>query len=51
VLVNAGARTDRGTILDTSRELFDVLFAVNVRGPYFLISSTPIAPPRARWRP
>jgi NAD(P)-dependent dehydrogenase (short-subunit alcohol dehydrogenase family) len=37
VLVNAGARTDRGTILDTSRELFDVLFAVNVRGPYFLM--------------
>jgi NAD(P)-dependent dehydrogenase (short-subunit alcohol dehydrogenase family) len=37
VLVNAGARTDRGTILDTSRELFDVLFVVNVRGPYFLM--------------
>jgi len=37
VLVNAGARTDRGTILDTSRELFDLLFAVNVRGPYFLM--------------
>ena len=37
VLVNAGARTDRGTILDTSPELFDLLFAVNVRGPYFLM--------------
>jgi NAD(P)-dependent dehydrogenase (short-subunit alcohol dehydrogenase family) len=37
VLVNAGARTDRGTILDTSPELFDMLFAVNVRGPYFLM--------------
>jgi len=37
VLVNAGARTDRGTILDTSPELFDTLFAVNVRGPYFLM--------------
>jgi NAD(P)-dependent dehydrogenase (short-subunit alcohol dehydrogenase family) len=37
VLVNAGARTDRGTILDTSPELFDILFAVNVRGPYFLM--------------
>jgi NAD(P)-dependent dehydrogenase (short-subunit alcohol dehydrogenase family) len=35
VLVNAGARTDRGTILDTSPELFDALFAVNVRGPFF----------------
>jgi len=37
VLVNAGALTDRGTILDTSPELFDALFATNVRGPYFLM--------------
>jgi NAD(P)-dependent dehydrogenase (short-subunit alcohol dehydrogenase family) len=37
VLVNAAALTDRGTILDTSPELFDALFAVNVRGPYFLM--------------
>jgi NAD(P)-dependent dehydrogenase (short-subunit alcohol dehydrogenase family) len=37
VLVNAAACTDRGTILDTSPELFDALFAVNVRGPYFLM--------------
>lgn len=37
VLVNAGASTDRGTILDTSPELFDRLFATNVRGPYFLM--------------
>lgn len=37
VLVNSGALTDRGTILDTSPELFDMLFAVNVRGPYFLM--------------
>lgn len=37
VLVNAGGRTDRGTIVDTSPELFDMLFAVNVRGPYFLM--------------
>lgn len=36
-LVNAGALTDRGTILDTSPELFDALFATNVRGPYFLM--------------
>lgn len=36
VLVNAGAMTDRDTILDTSPELFDRMFAVNVRGPYFL---------------
>ena len=37
VLVNAGALTDRGTILDTSPELFDRMFAINVRGPYFLM--------------
>ena len=37
VLVNAGALTDRGTILDTSPELFDAMFATNVRGPFFLI--------------
>ena len=32
-LVNAAALTDRGTILDTSPELWDRIFAVNVRGP------------------
>lgn len=37
VLVNAAATTERGNILDTSEELFDEMFAVNVRGPYFLI--------------
>lgn len=37
VLVNAGASTERGTILDTSPELFDRLFATNVRGPFFLM--------------
>ncbi len=36
-LVNAAAITDRGTILDTSPELFDRMFAVNVRGPFFLM--------------
>lgn len=36
VLVNAAAITDRGTILDTSEELFDRMFAVNVRGPFFV---------------
>jgi NAD(P)-dependent dehydrogenase (short-subunit alcohol dehydrogenase family) len=36
-LVNAGAVTDRGTILDTSPELFDRMFAVNVKAPFFLI--------------
>jgi NAD(P)-dependent dehydrogenase (short-subunit alcohol dehydrogenase family) len=37
VLVNAGAITDRGTILDTSPELFDRMFNVNVRAPFFLM--------------
>lgn len=36
-VVNAAAITDRGTILDTSTELFDRMFAVNVRAPFFLI--------------
>jgi NAD(P)-dependent dehydrogenase (short-subunit alcohol dehydrogenase family) len=39
VLVNAGASTDRGTILDTSPELFDAMFATNVRGPYFMMQN------------
>lgn len=37
ILVNAAGLTDRGTILDTSPELFDRMFAVNVRGPFFLM--------------
>ena len=37
VLVNAAAITDRGTIFDTSPELFDRIFAVNVRAPFFLM--------------
>lgn len=37
ILVNAAAITDRGTILDTSPELFDRMFAVNVRAPFFLM--------------
>ena len=37
VLVNAAGNTDRGTILDTTPETFDTLFAVNTRAPFFLI--------------
>jgi NAD(P)-dependent dehydrogenase (short-subunit alcohol dehydrogenase family) len=37
VLVNCAGLTDRGTILDTSPALFDRLFAVNVRAPFFLM--------------
>ncbi len=37
VLVNAAAITDRGSIWDTKPELFDTMFAVNVRAPFFLM--------------
>ena len=37
VLVNAAAITDRGTLVDTSPELFDAMFAVNTRAPFFLM--------------
>jgi NAD(P)-dependent dehydrogenase (short-subunit alcohol dehydrogenase family) len=40
VLVNSAGVTDRGTILDTSPELFDRIFAVNVRAPFFLMQQT-----------
>ncbi len=36
-LVNAAGATDRGGILDISVELWDRLFAVNVRAPFVLI--------------
>jgi NAD(P)-dependent dehydrogenase (short-subunit alcohol dehydrogenase family) len=37
ILVNAAGITDRGTWFDTSPELFDRMFAVNVRAPFFLM--------------
>lgn len=37
ILVNAAAITDRGTLLDTTPELFDRMFAINVRAPFFLM--------------
>jgi len=39
-LVNAAAITDRGTIINTSPDLFDTMFAVNVRAPFFLMQDT-----------
>lgn len=36
VLVNAAGLTDRGDILNTDQVLFDSMFAVNVRAPFFL---------------
>lgn len=37
ILVNAAGITDRGSILNTSEELFDRMFATNTRGPFFLM--------------
>nr|WP_315430579.1 SDR family oxidoreductase [uncultured Albidiferax sp.] len=37
ILVNAAGLTDRGSILDTDPVLFDSIFAVNVRAPFFLM--------------
>ncbi|CAI0826592.1 SDR family oxidoreductase [Serratia ficaria] len=36
-LVNCAGMSDRGTILDTTPELFDAIFAVNIRAPFFLM--------------
>jgi len=36
-LVNAAAVTDRGTVLDTTPELYDFIMSVNVRAPFFLL--------------
>ncbi|KRE09560.1 short-chain dehydrogenase [Bosea sp. Root381] len=36
-LVNAAGDTDRGTILDTSPELYERIMAINLRAPFFLI--------------
>jgi NAD(P)-dependent dehydrogenase (short-subunit alcohol dehydrogenase family) len=36
-LVNAAGMTDRGTIWDTSPELYDQMFAINTKAPFFLM--------------
>jgi len=36
-LVNAAATSARGSLVETSEELFDQIFATNVRGPFFLM--------------
>ena len=46
-LVNAAGLTDRGTIFDTSPELFDSIMAVNLRAPFFL-TQTAVALMRRR---
>jgi NAD(P)-dependent dehydrogenase (short-subunit alcohol dehydrogenase family) len=40
ILVNTAGVSDRGTIWDTSPELWDWLMAVNVRAPFLLIQET-----------
>ncbi|MDQ6436394.1 SDR family oxidoreductase [Mesorhizobium sp. LHD-90] len=37
ILVNAAGLTDRGNLLNTEPELFDRMFATNVRAPFFLM--------------
>jgi len=38
-LVNAAGLTSRGTLLETTPELFDAHVAVNLRGPFFLMQA------------
>lgn len=40
VLVNAAGNTDRGTILDTKEELYDEIFATNVKAPFYLMQKS-----------
>jgi len=47
VLVNAAATTARGGITDTSPELFDTIFALNVRAPFFIMQA--VAPAMPSW--
>ena len=37
ILVNVAASTERGTVWDTSPELFDHMMAMNARAPFFLM--------------
>jgi NAD(P)-dependent dehydrogenase (short-subunit alcohol dehydrogenase family) len=37
ILANVAGLTDRGSIFDTDLALFDAMFAINVRAPFFLI--------------
>lgn len=40
ILVNAAGVSDRGTIWDTTSELWDWIMAINVRAPFILIQET-----------
>ena len=39
ILANIAGLTDRGTVFDTTPELWDKMFAVNVRAPFFLMQA------------
>jgi NAD(P)-dependent dehydrogenase (short-subunit alcohol dehydrogenase family) len=39
IVCNIAASTERGTILDTDLALFDRIFAINVRAPFFLMQA------------
>lgn len=39
ILVNAAGDTDRGTIFDTTPELYERIMSVNLRAPFFLIQA------------
>jgi NAD(P)-dependent dehydrogenase (short-subunit alcohol dehydrogenase family) len=39
ILVNSAATSERGTILNTTPELFDRIMALNVRAPFFLMQA------------
>ena len=39
ILVNCAGLTDRGTVWDTTPELWDRMFAINVRAPFFLMQA------------
>ncbi len=49
-LVNAAGLTSRGTLLDTSSELFDQHVAINLRAPFFLMQAA-VADMRRRGAP
>jgi NAD(P)-dependent dehydrogenase (short-subunit alcohol dehydrogenase family) len=36
-LANAAGSSERGSLIDTTPDIFDRLFAINVRGPFFLM--------------
>lgn len=37
IVANIAGLTDRGTLLETDFELFDTMFAINIRAPFFLL--------------